>query len=87
MSEDAGVSKPDPGIFMMALDALGTPPAEAVMVGDSWSADVIGARAAGIRAVWFNPHRLPSPEPGLGVAELHALEPTAETLELLLRVG
>ena len=69
----------------MALDALGTPPAEAVMVGDSWSADVIGARAAGIRAVWFNPDRLPSPEPGLGVAELHALEPTAETLELLLR--
>ena len=87
VSEDAGISKPDPGIFNIALDALGAQPAEAVMVGDSWSADVIGARAAGIRAVWFNPDRLPAPEPGLGVAELHALEPTADTLELLLRAS
>jgi putative hydrolase of the HAD superfamily len=85
VSEEAGVSKPDPAIFVMALDALGAQASDAVMVGDSWSADVMGARAAGIRAVWFNPQRLRSPEPRLGVAELHTLEPSAETLELLLR--
>ena len=45
------------------------------MVGDSWAADVLGARAAGIRAIWFNPDRVPSPEPEAGVVELHALEP------------
>ena len=48
---------------------------EVVMVGDSWAADVLGARAAGIRAIWFNPDCAPSPEPGAGVVELHALEP------------
>ena len=27
---------------------------DAVMVGDSWAADIEGARAAGIRPIWFN---------------------------------
>lgn len=55
VSGEAGVSKPDPRIFRIALDRLGCEPAEAVMIGDSWTADVAGARAAGIRAIWFNP--------------------------------
>jgi FMN phosphatase YigB (HAD superfamily) len=29
-------------------------PEETVMIGDSWTADVEGARSAGIRAIWFN---------------------------------
>jgi HAD superfamily hydrolase (TIGR01549 family) len=55
VSEEAGMSKPDPAIFAIALDRLGCRPDEAVMVGDSWAADIEGARAAGIRAVWFTP--------------------------------
>ena len=74
VSEEAGVSKPDPAIFRIALDALSVGAGEAVMVGDSWTADVLGAHAAGIRAVWFNPLRLPAPDPALGVPELHALD-------------
>ena len=74
-SEDVGVSKPDRGIFDIALDRLGVAADEAVMVGDSWANDVAGARDAGIRAIWFNPDRQPSPDPGLRVIELHALEP------------
>jgi putative hydrolase of the HAD superfamily len=87
VSEEAGVSKPDPAIFAMALAALGVDAAATVMLGDSWSADVIGARAAGIRAVWFNPLRNPSPEPQLGVAELHALEPVSAALTCLFDGG
>jgi len=83
VSEEAGVSKPDPAIFRIALDALSVRPEDAVMVGDSWSADVVGARAAGIRAVWFNPLRLPPPEPALAVPELHGLERIAEALRVL----
>ena len=83
VSEAAGVSKPDPRIFAVALDELGVAPGETVMLGDSWSADIEGARAAGIRAIWFNPLRLPSPDPSLGVAELYALEPVEPALELL----
>jgi FMN phosphatase YigB (HAD superfamily) len=75
VSEEAGLSKPDPRIFQIALERLACRPDEVVMVGDSWPADVIGARAAGIEAIWFNPDRAPSPEPEAGVVELYGLEP------------
>lgn len=48
------VAKPDPRIFGIALDRAGALPSQTVMVGDSWTNDVLGARAAGIRPVWFN---------------------------------
>jgi HAD superfamily hydrolase (TIGR01549 family) len=80
VSEETGMSKPDPRIFQIALARLGRRADEVVMVGDSWAADVIGARAAGIRAIWFNPDRAPSPEPEAGVVELSALEPVGAAL-------
>ena len=80
VSEEAGVSKPEPEIFWIALNALRVGAEDAVMVGDSWDADVIGARRCGMRAIWFNPLRLPSPEPEYGVPELHAFVPTAAAL-------
>jgi putative hydrolase of the HAD superfamily len=83
VSAEAGVSKPDPAIFEIALAALGVNAAATVMLGDSWSADVAGAHAAGIRAVWFNRLKSPSPELRLGVAELHALEPVSAALACL----
>ena len=30
---------------------------ECLMIGDSYEADIVGARNAGIDQVWFNPHR------------------------------
>jgi HAD superfamily hydrolase (TIGR01549 family) len=87
VSEEAGVSKPDPRIFEIALDRLGRRADEAVMVGDSWTADVVGARAAGIIPIWFNPDRAPSPEPDAGVAELHALEPVDGALAAIFGDG
>lgn len=53
-----GVTKPDPRIFQIALDRLGVSSAEALMVGDSPSADVGGAREAGIRAALIDPYDL-----------------------------
>lgn len=49
-----GVSKPDPAIFALAAEALGVPPAALVHVGDSESADVVGAHAAGAYAIRFD---------------------------------
>jgi putative hydrolase of the HAD superfamily len=46
-----GLEKPDPRIFLAALDALGVRPDEALYVGDLYEVDVVGARAAGIEAV------------------------------------
>ncbi|HVM25386.1 MAG TPA: HAD-IA family hydrolase [Candidatus Limnocylindrales bacterium] len=51
-----GVAKPNPGFYRLALDEAGVRPEEALMVGDSYRADVHGAWAAGMDAVWLNRH-------------------------------
>jgi putative hydrolase of the HAD superfamily len=48
-----GVAKPDPRIFAHTLAELAATPDVVVHVGDSWSADVEGALAAGWSAVWY----------------------------------
>ena len=84
VSEEIGITKPDPAIFRFALDRLGVPADEAVMVGDSWAADIVGARRAGIRAVWFNPRHLAPPERDAAVAEIASLTPVEPVVALLL---
>ena len=83
-SEDVGISKPDRGIFDIALRRLGVGAAEAVMVGDSWANDIAGAAAAGIRPIWFNPDRKRAPAEPAGVAEIHALMPADQIVPVLL---
>lgn len=53
-SGDLGVVKPDAEIFLHALERLGIRPVDAVHVGDSFAADVVGAAAVGMSAVWIN---------------------------------
>jgi HAD superfamily hydrolase (TIGR01549 family) len=84
VSERAGVSKPDPAIFSVALQELETDAQGAVMVGDSWKADIAGARAAGIQPIWFNPLRLDHPAGAEPVPELYALEPADAVAEFIL---
>jgi HAD superfamily hydrolase (TIGR01509 family) len=84
VSDDVGVSKPDRGIFDIALQRLGVSADEAVMVGDSWANDVVGAGNAGIRAIWFNPARKPMPSEPPDVQQLHALAPPDAVLPVLL---
>jgi hypothetical protein len=50
-SGEVGVEKPDPRIFARALAEAGLRPSEAVYVGDFYSIDVVGARAAGMDTV------------------------------------
>ena len=50
-----GVEKPDPAIFRIACERAGVQPEEAVHVGDIYEIDILGARAAGIRAVLIDP--------------------------------
>lgn len=50
-----GVAKPDPRIFELALDVVGTTAARAVHVGDAYQYDVRGARAAGVHPVLVDP--------------------------------
>lgn len=50
-----GVAKPDPMIMAPALYALGVEAGEALYVGDTVQADVIGARNAGMQVVQLDP--------------------------------
>jgi len=50
-SSEHGYLKPHPSIFESALKLLGVAAAESVMVGDSLSHDIEGARSAGMRGI------------------------------------
>jgi len=49
-----GVAKPNPAFYRMALEKVGVGPSDALMVGDSYRADVRGAWAAGMDALWLH---------------------------------
>ncbi|RAK64146.1 HAD family hydrolase [Hymenobacter edaphi] len=84
-SEAVGVTKPDPRIFQVALAQLGARPEEAVLVGDNWTADVLGARAAGIRPVWLN--RFGAECPDARVTTITSFEPLAAVLRQIIGAG
>ena len=50
-----GVEKPDPRIFQLALERAGVAAPEAVYIGDLYSVDVLGSRAAGLGAILLDP--------------------------------
>lgn len=56
VSEEVDSLKPDPAIFHHTLERLGVAPASAIHIGDLLAADVAGAKAAGLGAVWLNRH-------------------------------
>lgn len=51
ISAEAGIRKPDPRIFHLALEKAGVRPEEAIHVGDLPEEDAEGARRAGVRPI------------------------------------
>ena len=62
ISQEAGVSKPRPELFLLALKPFGAAPREALMIGDGVNSDIRGANNAGIDACWYNPAGKPLPD-------------------------
>lgn len=56
-SEMAGVKKPNPIIFNLALNKAGAKPERSLMIGDSLEADILGAKSLGFHTIHFNAHR------------------------------
>ena len=80
ISEEGGVSKPDPGMIHLALEALGcTDKREAILLGDSLSADIPAARNAGIDSIFLNLKGKETDLPTYSVTTL------AEAAEILLK--
>ena len=72
ISQEAGVSKPDPAIFTLALEGLD--PSEVLMIGDGIGSDVKGANNAGVDICWFNPKGKPGREDIVPHYEIRSLE-------------
>jgi putative hydrolase of the HAD superfamily len=83
ISEEVGKPKPHRAIFEAALERSQCQPHEVVMVGDSWSNDVVGAHRLGIRAVWVNRFGHAIPDQSMA-AEITSLEPLETLAGVLL---
>ncbi len=82
ISEEEGVSKPDPEIFRRAARRLNTPLDDRVlMVGDSLVSDIQGGIRAGVKTCWYNPGGWPNESPWKSDWEIRNL------MELTKRLG
>ncbi|MEN8225336.1 MAG: YjjG family noncanonical pyrimidine nucleotidase [Bacteroidota bacterium] len=54
-SEEAGIKKPEPGIFHYALDKAEASATDSIIIGDDMAVDIAGARNIGMDQVYFNP--------------------------------
>ena len=48
-----GIRKPNPAIFQLGVDALGLQPSEVLVVGDSYTKDIVPAASLGCPTVWI----------------------------------
>ncbi len=65
-SEEVGARKPQPEIFLRALEQLGLDPVDAMFVGDRLDTDIRGAADVGlttVQALWFNADEATGVEP------------------------
>lgn len=69
-SEAAGVKKPHPKIFELALKQSGATAKHSVMIGDTYEADIVGAEKMGMHTICFNYHNLTLPENNIVIHKL-----------------
>jgi len=69
-SEAAGVKKPHPKIFELALKESGASVSHSVMIGDTYEADIVGAENIGMQTICFNYHNLVLPEANIVIRDL-----------------
>jgi HAD superfamily hydrolase (TIGR01662 family) len=89
ISAEEGIRKPDPRIFSKTLKKLGVKPENAIMVGDTLPADVLGAQNSGVKSVWItrranrpeNNDVLESIQPDYAIPDLSSLVPLIEQIE------
>ena len=64
LSEDAGVNKPAPAYFDYAFRITNACKDTTIMIGDNFTTDIMGAKNAGLDAIFFNRYPdYPAPEP------------------------
>ncbi|GAA3699907.1 HAD family hydrolase [Terrabacter ginsenosidimutans] len=69
-TDTLGFGKPDPRVYLEACRLLGAEPDRVLCIGDSIEWDVLGAEAAGLRAVWLDREGRGTSEPVVAVRGL-----------------
>lgn len=73
-SEQAGAHKPDKRIFEYVCKQYSVSPENCIMIGDNLDTDILGARQAGIKSIWFAPHETEKHSlPDIQITHLHQL--------------
>ena len=54
LSDDIGVNKPRPELFLHAIERAGATVEESIMVGDMFETDIVGAANVGMPQIFFN---------------------------------
>jgi putative hydrolase of the HAD superfamily len=81
ISEIEGVRKPESAIFQRGIDRLGSSAQNSVFVGDNPTADIDGAKQAGMQAIWKrNPHWLEAKQADAVINELNEIPALLERL-------
>ena len=73
-SERVGFKKPNPKIFKYALELIGSTPDQAIMIGDNWEADIMGAKKLGIDVIYCNFNKEPVSDSIKSISNLLALK-------------
>ncbi|MFF4410384.1 HAD family hydrolase [Streptomyces sp. NPDC001404] len=80
ISSEVGLRKPDKGLFLYALEDLGTQGVPALVVGDDLGADVQGALNAGLLPVWVSAGRSLGPTDPRPIHTAHTVVDAIEWL-------
>lgn len=56
-SKDLGYSKPNPDFFSAIVKNLGLEPGNCVSIGNLYEKDIVPAKSAGLKTIWFNEHK------------------------------
>ena len=79
-ADEAGIAKPDRGIFDLTWEKLGCQSSDVIHIGDSVENDVQGAINAGVIPIWYNPDKEKNT---LGVNEVRALSELPSVIQQL----
>ena len=78
-----GIAKPDARIFEAALSELNVTPTNAIYVGDSYSADMVGGKNAGMWTAWLvGDQPRACPDPSMVDVQLSHLHELTDFLDL-----
>ena len=80
-AQTAIAMKPQPAYFHFVLDSLGLQPDEVVMIGDTYYADISGAKRCGLWTVWLTHSATEAPDADAVISGLRGAPPAVAWID------